>query len=75
MLAMVELSHGGLVSETASATQLASDLVSKERTMGSDFKVKIFTKKFLVLDFFFFFFCLWGGFLSLGHCLVKTDIE
>jgi hypothetical protein len=28
----------------------ASGLISKVRTMGSDFKVKIFTKKLLALD-------------------------
>jgi hypothetical protein len=35
--------------------------------MRSDFKVKIFTKKLLALNPF----DPWGGFLSLGHCLVS----
>jgi hypothetical protein len=39
--------------------------------MGSDFKVKILTKKLLALDSF----GPWGDFLSLGHCLVKRRIE
>jgi hypothetical protein len=42
MLAMAGLSHGGLT----------RGLVSKVRTMGSDFKVKIFIKKLLPLDSF-----------------------
>jgi hypothetical protein len=36
--------------------------------MGSGVKVEICTKK--LLDF-----GSWGDFLSLGHCLVKRDIE
>jgi hypothetical protein len=53
-------------------TWLASGLLSKVRIMGSeDFKVKMFTKKLLALEFFW----PWGGFLSFGHCLVKRAIE
>jgi hypothetical protein len=40
-------------------------------TMGSGFKVGIFTKKLLALDAF----GPWSEFLSLGHCLVKRDTE
>jgi hypothetical protein len=57
-------------SERAHPTGPNSGLVSKVRTVGSDFKVKIFTKKFS-----FEFFWPWGGFLNFGHCLVKRDIE
>jgi hypothetical protein len=58
------------LSDRACLTQLASGLVSKVRTVGSDLKVKIFTKKLLVLDYF-------GPamVLSLGHCHVKRDTE
>jgi hypothetical protein len=45
--------------------------VSKVRTMDSGFKVKIFTEKLLALDPF----GPWSNFLSLGHCLVKRDVE
>jgi hypothetical protein len=41
------------------------------RTIGSDFKVEIFTKKLLALDSF----GPWDDFLSLCHCLVKRAIE